>query len=199
MRRRMTRREALAVGAAALSIALPSAAGAAVGSGLPRFVRPRGDWDAAPPGDGMRRHAIERVTLHHTGPPAWHGSPAAPAYLRAIQAFHTGPERGWPDIAYHLLIDLDGVVWEGRPLAVAGDTATVYDPAGHALIAVLGDYDEQTPNEAQRDAVTQAVAWLLDAHGLGPASVGGHRDYAATACPGRALRSWLPALRASLA
>ena len=139
------------------------------------------------PQAGMRPHVIERVTLHHTGPPPWWGAPDAPAYLRAIQSFHTGPERGWPDIAYHLLVDLDGAVWAGRPLAFAGDSATAYDPTGHALVAVLGDYDLQTPNADQFHALRAAVRRLLETYGLGAHALGGHRDYAATACPGRNL------------
>ena len=34
------------------------------------------------------------------------------------------------------------------------------------------------------DALRGTVHWLLDAYGLSAASVGGHRDYAPTACPG---------------
>ena len=142
----------------------------------------------------MRTHLIQRVTVHHTGPPAWSGTPAAPAYLRQIQAFHTGPGRRWPDIAYHLLIDLDGRVWAGRSLSYAGDSATAYDPAGHALIALLGDYDVQRPSTAQLDALQAAIRWLLAEYGLNPQTVRGHRDYAATACPGRNLSSLLATL-----
>jgi hypothetical protein len=154
---------------------------------LPQFVLRRDVWAAVPPGAGMRPHAIERVTLHHTGPPVWYGDPPAAGYLRIIQSFHTGPERRWPDIAYHLLIDLDGIVWQGRPLAFAGDTATSYDPTGHALVAVLGDYDVQQPNHAQLIAIEATISWLLTAYALDPATAGAHRDYAATACPGRNL------------
>jgi len=164
----------------------------------PEFVHTREAWAAAPAGARMRPHQVERVTLHHTGPPAWEGMPSAAVYLRGIQAFHMGPERRWPDIAYHLLIDLDGVVWEGRSLAFAGDTATAYDPSGHALVAVLGDYDRQRPTVAQVDAIVQTVRRLLEAYGLDAAVVGGHRDYAATACPGGNLYGLLPEIRATL-
>jgi hypothetical protein len=139
----------------------------------------------------MQPHRIERITLHHTGPPSWLGTPPAPAYLRQIQAFHQGPERRWPEIAYHLLVDLDGAIWEGRPLDFAGDTATAYDPAGHALIAVLGDYDVQQPNEAQVAALVESVRWLMERWGLESEAVGAHHDYAATACPGRNLSTTL--------
>lgn len=164
-------------------------------SGLPPSVRPRADWGASPPAGGMTAHAIDRVTIHHTGPPAWYGSPPAPAYLRVIQAFHAGVERGWPDIAYHLLIDLDGLVWQGRSLAYAGDSATAYDPTGHALVAVLGDYDVQIPSPAQVDALQTIVRWLIEAHNVKPSRVGAHRDYVATACPGRYLYTLIDGLR----
>jgi hypothetical protein len=147
-------------------------------------VVPREEWGALPSGPGMRPHQIDRITLHHTGPPEWYGAPSASVYLRAIQSFHMGPERRWPDIAYHLLIDLDGVVWEGRSLLFAGDTATDYDPTGHALIAVLGDYSIQHPNAPQRDTIVDTVRRLMDAYSLTADALYGHRDYAATVCPG---------------
>lgn len=197
-RRQLARLSALA--AAALTIRPPEqaaarATGASESPPLAEFIMSRWAW-AAPPADaGMRPHTVARVTIHHTGPPAWHGVPAAAGLLRAIHAFHTGPERRWPDIAYHLLIDLDGVIWEGRPLAVAGDTATAYDPTGHALIALLGDYDGQTPNDAQVAQLSRTIRWLNETYGLDPATLGGHRDYAATACPGRHLAALIDALR----
>jgi hypothetical protein len=184
----------LALGAGLALLRVPAGARGAE----PPEVWPRDAWGAAPPGPGMRPHAIERVTVHHTGPPSWYGVPPAAVYLRAIQSFHQGAERRWPDIAYHLLIDLDGGVWEGRALAFAGDSATVYDPAGHALIAVVGDYDEQHPNRAQLDALAAIARWLCEAYGLDRATLGAHRDYAATACPGAQLYGCLEAVRASL-
>lgn len=168
----------------------------AVAQALPDFVVPRHEWSARPPGPDRRPHRIDRITLHHTGPPSWYGVPPTPAYLRAIQSFHMGPDRRWPDIAYHLLIDLDGIVWEGRSLTVAGDTATNYDPAAHALIAVLGDYSLQQPTVAQRNAIVDTAGWLVDTHGCAPETLHGHRDYAATACPGDYLAALLDEIRA---
>jgi hypothetical protein len=194
---RFSRRALLQLGAAgvALRAVVRSRVAGAQGPPLPDSVLPRAAWGAAPAGAGMRLHRIERITVHHTGPPAWYGTTPATAYLRVIQAFHTGPERRWPDIAYHLLIDLDGIVWEGRPLAFAGDSATEYDPTGHALVAVLGDYDLQRPNASQLDALAACVAWLREAYALADAPVRGHRDYAATACPGAFLVPLLGSLQ----
>ena len=196
-RRRLLRLLAVACGATVGLPAWPRSASAA--QSLPGFAVPRHEWNAQPPGPDLRPHRIDRITLHHTGPPPWYGTPPAPAYLRVIQSFHMGPERRWPDIAYHLLIDLDGVVWEGRSLAVAGDTATDYDPTGHALIAVLGDYSRQQPTVAQRDAIAATVRRLIDTYDLAIESLHGHRDYAATACPGDNLAALLDEIRALVA
>ena len=164
---------------------------------LPPNVIPRDVWQPVPPSSPRRPHTIERITIHHTGPPSWYGTPLAPDYLRAIQAFHQGPERRWPDIAYHFLVDLDGAVWEGRPLGFAGDTATSYDPLGHALVAVLGDYDVQTPGAAQLEALRSLVEWLVEAYGVNAETLAGHRDYAVTACPGRNLYALIGEIRGS--
>lgn len=194
--RRFGRRRLLGGAAAltALAAARSVAPVRAQDSALPDWVRRRAEWGAAPAGGGMRRHVPARVTVHHTGPPAYRGSPDAASYLRVIQLFHTGPERRWPDLAYHLLIGLDGAVWEGRDLAFAGDSATEYDPAGHLLVALLGDYEVQQPNPGQIDALRDTVSWLLQTYELDPAAIAGHRDYAATACPGVNLYRRLPAL-----
>jgi len=44
-------------------------------------------------------------------------------------------------------------VYEGRKLDYAGDANTEYDPKGHALIEVVGNFEEVQPNQSQLDAV----------------------------------------------
>jgi hypothetical protein len=85
------------------------------------------------------------------------GSAKAPSTLRGVQAFHQR-DKGWIDLAYHVFVDADGVAWEGRDPAVAGDTATPYDPAGYFLVCALGNF-ETTVNSttpASRAAVRAA-------------------------------------------
>jgi hypothetical protein len=53
---------------------------------------------------------------HHTVTAAM-GDPAG--ILRGIQNYHMDG-RGWCDIAYHILLSIDGRVWEGRPLHLLG-------------------------------------------------------------------------------
>jgi hypothetical protein len=136
-------------------------------------------------------HEITRVTLHHTGFP----QPLRPdedpmRKLRDLQAWGAS-DRNWWDLPYHFLIDLAGNVYEGRDWRYKGDTNTTYEPRGHFLISVMGNYEVQEPTGAQLDAVADLMAWALDRFSLGTDRIGGHYDFAETSCPGRYLRPLL--------
>lgn len=129
-------------------------------------------------------HAIRKVTLHHTGSaePLRPGEDPA-RKLRDLQAWGAA-DRNWWDVPYHFLIDLDGNVYEGRDYRYKGDTNTTYEPAGHFLISVIGNYARQEPTPAQVESISRLMAWALDRFGLGTDAIGGHYDYADTSCPG---------------
>ncbi|MDP8922012.1 MAG: peptidoglycan recognition protein family protein [Chloroflexota bacterium] len=151
---------------------------------LPPFVRPRAAWTAAPPARPYVPQVPTGISFHHTGAP-WTGTPGPEQYLRNIQAFHTGPERAWEDIAYHFLIDLDGNVWEGRPATVRGNRSAYYDPTGLVLISYLGEYGSQELTEPQIAAGVETAAWIVRHYGISfDAPLTGHRDHAPTSCPG---------------
>ena len=156
----------------------------------PEWVKPREAWGAKPPVQPYVSHTPIGVSLHHTGAP-WQGRPPAEQYLRNVQAFHTGPQREWEDIAYHYLIDLEGAVWAGRPPTVRGNPSVYYDPTGLVLISFLGDYGAQDPSEAQVSAAARTTAWLARRFELDPGRITGHRDHAPTSCPGDKLYSLL--------
>jgi hypothetical protein len=129
-------------------------------------------------------HRITRVTLHHTGS----AEPLRPAddpaqKLRALQSWGAA-DRNWWDVPYHFLLDLDGNVYEGRDYRYKGDTNTTYEPAGHFLISVIGNYNVQEPTPAQVESIGRLIAWALDRFGLATDAIGGHYDYAETSCPG---------------
>jgi hypothetical protein len=127
----------------------------------------------------MRTHTIETLTVHHAGE-QW--GYTGPARYRVWQDLHTG--RGWGDVAYHYIIGIDGTVYEARDTAYAGDTNTNYDPAGHFLVVVEGNFDKEQPTQAQLDSLVRVLAWASLLFGVLPSTIGGHRDHAATACPG---------------
>jgi hypothetical protein len=146
----------------------------------------RDAWGALPPSGEFAFHDIERITVHHTGA-LIEDNTESPYFTRRHQRYHQGAELGWPDIAYHFLIDFNGHIYEGRRWDAAGDTRTSYDPTGHLLIAVKGNFEEQIPTDAQLASLYDMLAWGAESFGIQPGEIMGHRDFAATACPGKSL------------
>ena len=142
-------------------------------------------WDARPATGPFVRHQISHITIHHSAV-ILRDNRRAPAQLRSFQADHQA--RGWPDIAYHLLIDRHGNVYQGRPIWAVGDTNTSYNPRGHLLVMALGNFDEQAISAAQFSAMLNVLAWGCSRFGIAPAAIRGHRAYASTLCPGADLR-----------
>ena len=136
-------------------------------------------------------HKITHVTLHHTGD----AKPLLPgdspvARLRGLQRWGAS-DRNWWDVPYHFLLGLDGDIYEGRDYHFMGETNTTYDPGGHFLISVIGNYGVQEPTQAQLNAIAEMMAWALDEFDLPLDKIGGHYNYADTGCPGKNLRKYL--------
>lgn len=141
-------------------------------------------WGAQPIAGDFREHQIDQITVHHTAV-LLEDNRDAPARARQHQAYHQS--LGWPDLAYHYLIDGRGNVYEGRPVTAVGDTATDYDPTGHLLICCEGHFDEQPVSAAQYATLVRMLAWGAAEYGVDPTAIDGHRDLASTTCPGDAL------------
>jgi hypothetical protein len=88
--------------------------------------------------------------------------------------------------------------------------------AGTISVALLGNFCDSTFNSAARGALVRLLAWAAEISGLDPEGSGpyvnplsaahatlpniaGHRDIAATACPGDHLYAALPGIRAEVA
>jgi N-acetylmuramoyl-L-alanine amidase len=144
----------------------------------------RETWGAAAPVLAeMVPHAIDRITLHHAGTYSDHTSTAR---IRGWQDGHM-IGKGWPDLAYHLVIGVDGTAYEGRDPAYRGDTNTSYDTTGHLLVMLDGDFEVQRPTPAQWETLVAVLAWAAEHYGVSPDTISGHGDHAATLCPGRHL------------
>jgi hypothetical protein len=154
-----------------------------------RSIVTQREWGGAPTDSG-RVHEIRSITLHHEGesfPPG--KNPIE--YLQTLQKWSRA-QKHWIDIPYHYIIDLDGRIYEGRPIRYAGDTNTEYDPAGHALVCVVGNFEEVEPNEKQLHAVVSTFTWLCKKYGITPDKIRGHKDVApGTVCPGKNLYRYL--------
>jgi hypothetical protein len=136
-------------------------------------------------------HRITHVTLHHTGS----AEPLRPeedpvAKLRGLQLWGAA-ERNWWDLPYHYLLDLEGRIYAGRDWRYMGETNTTYDPSGHFLISIIGNYERQQATAAQLAAIADLMAWALKEFDLPVDRIGGHYHYASTGCPGQHLRKYL--------
>jgi hypothetical protein len=136
-------------------------------------------------------HRITHVTLHHTGSP----EPLRPGddpveRLRGLQRWGR-TDRNWWDVPYHYLIDLEGRIYEGRDWRYMGETNTAYDPGGHFLISVMGNYELQEATPAQLESIAALMAWAVSRFDVPLDRIGGHYDYAPTTCPGTHLRKYL--------
>lgn len=90
---------------------------------------------------------------------------------------------GWAGIGYHFLVTKEGLIYEGRPLNTIGAQIAGHNSRGIG-ICVEGNYElEQHLPEAQYKAVQELLDYLKTIYPN--AELVGHRDIAASACPGR--------------
>ncbi|MDH3253018.1 MAG: peptidoglycan recognition protein family protein [Ignavibacteria bacterium] len=146
-------------------------------------------WGWEPIEGDHATHRISRITIHHGGedfPPE--KDPVE--YLRHLQSW-SRTEKGWIDIPYHFMIDLSGIIYEARPLSYPGDTNTGYDPTGHGLICVMGNYEDQILSPRQLQSVVRLTAFLAERYAVPIGQIKGHKDYAETLCPGKDLYRYL--------
>jgi N-acetyl-anhydromuramyl-L-alanine amidase AmpD len=168
----------------------------------PPSMLSRAEWQAAPPVLEMKTHRIDHITIHHT---AVKQNPqrSLADKLKSLQKFSqnsgtlgSGKAKPvWPDVPYHYYIDCHGQIGEAREVKFVGDTNTAYDPIGHALVVLEGNFEEEQPTAAQLAALREMVAWLAARYQVVSDRVGGHQDFAQTLCPGKNLQALLPELR----
>src|SRR4051794_6688299 len=141
----------------------------------------RASWGAKPATYPYTPQTVERLTLHHSGVVFRHNR-NAPATFRAEQEDHQA--KGWPDIAYHILVDRHGNVYRARPPWAVGNSNTTYNYVGHLLVMCVGNFEEQRIPDAQLNAAINVLAWACARFDVGPDTIAGHRDYVETLCPG---------------
>lgn len=127
------------------------------------------------------------ITVHHT---AWNTANITDytAHMRSLYAFHAASMnggQGWGDIGYHLLIDPNGRVYQGR--STGSSTQAVFQPgslngtprsvtAGHVFnandgnigVCLMGDFSHSQPTDAAQQALTKVIRHLCRGLGLDP-------------------------------
>ena len=152
-------------------------------------VTRRAQWGWVPITQRSAEHTVTRITIHHGGVD-FPDDRNVVEYLRALQSWGRS-DKTWIDIPYHFMIDRQGRIYETRPINFPGDTNTSYDPAGHALISVMGNYENQVLSQAQMDALNAITAFLARKYDVTMERILGHKDYADTSCPGEDIYRYL--------
>ncbi|MDF1510611.1 peptidoglycan recognition family protein [Robertmurraya sp. DFI.2.37] len=120
---------------------------------------------------------VTKVVCHHPDHTSWG--------IIDIHNYHRN-SKGWAGIGYNYFITFDGRIQEGRGKNVGAHcSGRNSDTLG---VCFQGDFDKQHMTDAQVKAGGWLIAKLIKEHGLQINDVLGHRDLAATACPGKNFR-----------
>ncbi|MDL2273965.1 N-acetylmuramoyl-L-alanine amidase [Oscillospiraceae bacterium OttesenSCG-928-G22] len=117
---------------------------------------------------------VDAIALHHMAHPT--------ASIHDVHGWHLAQD--WVGIGYNYFVGLDGIVYEGRGLHRG---AGVKDQNHHIIsVGFQGDFQTKQVgmNDAQFAAGVAVIRWLRETI-PGIKTVGGHKDFGATACPGR--------------
>ena len=122
---------------------------------------------------------IDKIFIHCSATPE-----GRDVKTETIKSWHV-KGNGWSDIGYHLVVELDGAVKEGRPMHRSG--AGVRGHNAHSIhVCYIGGMDKDknakdTRTDAQRSSLDKVIENLKMDHPK--ASVHGHNEFAAKACP----------------
>ncbi|MEM7272449.1 MAG: peptidoglycan recognition family protein [Actinomycetota bacterium] len=226
----LSRRQALGLGAGAFGLAVagvPDPATAetpqptavdpvALAEALRPAIMPRDAWGADLPVTGTiePEDDVRFLLVHHTASPNDYGAEDVAGQIRSFHRFHTGPEKGWPDVAYNFFIDRFGGIWEARAGSLAGAVRgdATGGSQGHALLcSLIGDHRETPITAEAQTSLVALLAWLAVRHDVDPTpgattrfvsrgsnrwpagtevtarTIAGHRDMSQTTCPGDAV------------
>ncbi len=192
------------------------------------MVNPRSSWvpkNAKPPVGLRSESAVKVLLIHHSDSSNSYEREAVPRMIEGFLRYHTGPDKGWPDIAYNFFVDRFGGVWEGRSGSlrspVAG-SATGGNQGSSQLICLIGNHATEPPSDAAVSSLTKLLAGLSERYGLSPLAdattsfvsqgsnrwpagskvtthpIEGHRAVSMTACPGDAAFALLPSIRTAV-
>jgi len=144
----------------------------------------RADWGWLPLEKGKKEAEIQKITIHHGGVEFT----ADKDPVKSIQNLQkwSRAEKKWIDIPYHFMMDLNGNIYEARPINYPGDTNTEYDPTGHALVEIMGNYEVQEFTEVQQESLVNIIAFLAKKFNVPLTEIKTHKDYSETTlCPGK--------------
>lgn len=120
---------------------------------------------------------IKEIIIHCTDTPAGRDDRAAD-----IRRWHKA--KGWNDIGYHYVVDLDGTIEAGRSPEIAGAHAQGHNANSIGVVYVGGKYlnrPADTRTDAQKASLLLLLKYLRQRYP--DARIIGHRNVSDKACP----------------
>lgn len=130
------------------------------------------------------RPAKAEVHVHHTWRPN-HAQYQGERSIVAMWEFHTR-ERGFSDIAQHISIAPDGVIWTGRDWNASPASALNHNHAGVFMFETIGDFDvgKDPLTGEQLQKVLFVTAIIAQKFGVLDSKIRFHNEMSSKSCPG---------------
>lgn len=176
----------------------PTPAPAPTDPSLPSGVIARSRWAKGSPVSSLMNpmRPVQYITVHHDGTSPFYAvdESTSMARLESIRNAHRG--QSWGDIGYHFAIDRGGRIYQCRPLNWQGAHVKDHNE-GNIGVVNLGNFDQQSPSDAQARALRSFLTTLQTQYRVPVSRIRTHQEWAATACPGRSMQSYMTTLRSS--
>ena|SRR3990172_1240520 len=119
---------------------------------------------------------IDNIIIHHSG------NTDTPEKIRELHV----EKNGWDDIGYHFMISREGQVFTGRKLETIGAHVKRFNESSIG-ICLLGNFDNEEPQESQLLALNNLINNLMEEIGLEDSCIKLHRDFedVEKSCPGK--------------
>lgn len=122
-------------------------------------------------GNLAKRNATKYIIIHHR---------AGNGDAESIHNLHL--TWGWTGFGYHFYVRKDGSVYRGRPIEMVG--AHCKGQNSYSVgICFEGNFENEKMSDAQMKAGQELVSYIKKIYPN--VDVKGHRDFDATACPGK--------------
>ncbi len=130
--------------------------------------------------------SYSRITVHHAGTQPFRRTSRSRTAGEISRILESHLDQRYGDIAYHLIVDYSGRVWEGRSLAYEGAHVSS-ENEGNIGVMLLGNFERQYPSASQLATLDELVGLLRRQYHVPAMSVYAHRDLSPTLCPGERL------------
>ena len=121
---------------------------------------------------------ITKIIVHCADTPEGRDDKAAD-----IRRWHKA--RGFNDIGYHYVVDLDGTIEPGRDVTIAGAHTTGHNADSIGVCYIGGADTDMKPKDTRTEEQKTALRILLNylVQKYPGAKIYGHRDFANKSCP----------------